>query len=47
MRVDSPKLSLEIVEEKMKLAVLGNIVPITELESVTDWVSVQKVSLFL
>jgi len=43
VRVDSPELSSEIVEEKMMLAVSGNIVPITELESVTDWASVKKV----
>ena len=43
MRVDSPELSSEIVEEKMKSAVSGNIVPISELESVTDWASVKKV----
>jgi len=43
VRVDSPELSLEIVEEKMKSAVSGNIVPISELESVTDWASVKKV----
>jgi len=43
VRVDSPKLSSEILEEKMELAVSGNIVLITELESVTDWVSVKKV----
>lgn len=43
MRVDSSELPAEIVEEKMKSAVSGNIVPITELESVTDWVSVKKV----
>ena len=43
MRVDSPELSSEIVEERMKSAVSGIIVPITELESVTDWASVKKV----
>jgi hypothetical protein len=43
VRVDSPELPSEIVEGKMKSAVSGNIVPITELESVTDWASVKKV----
>ncbi|KIM42761.1 hypothetical protein M413DRAFT_18501 [Hebeloma cylindrosporum] len=42
VRVDSPELSSELVEEKMKLEVSGNVVPIAELESVTDWASVKK-----
>jgi len=41
VQFDSPELSSEIVEKKS--AVSGNIVPISELESVTDWASVKKV----
>ncbi|KAF8960249.1 kinase binding protein CGI-121-domain-containing protein [Flammula alnicola] len=42
VRIDSPDLSPEAVQQKMKDAVIGTVVPLSELESITDWASVKK-----
>lgn len=44
VRIDSPDLSPSEVEKKMKEVVSGDLVPFSELERVTDWASIKKVS---
>ncbi|KAF5322926.1 hypothetical protein D9619_001268 [Psilocybe cf. subviscida] len=42
VRIDSPGLSSQEVEKRMLNAIEGTIVPLTELEHVTDWAAVKK-----
>ncbi|PPQ73107.1 hypothetical protein CVT26_014728 [Gymnopilus dilepis] len=42
VRIDSPDLSSSTVEQKMKEAVKGDIVPLSELSQVTDWATIKK-----
>jgi hypothetical protein len=44
VRVDSPDLTPEAILQKMEAVVVGKLSPFRELEYVTDWVSIKKVS---
>ncbi|KAF8189715.1 kinase binding protein CGI-121-domain-containing protein [Pholiota molesta] len=42
VRVDSPDLTPEAILQKMEAVVVGKLSPLTELEYVSDWVSIKK-----